>query len=98
MRSASSRAMSRGVRSSGDAGVRILSAELVAASYLTSDSMSRYVVGNQTGPRQFEFPPLIFTSDSAGSYRTSAPPKTNGWSLWYLDRLRRPALDRNSPG
>ena len=32
-----------------------------------NDSMMRNVVGNQIGPRQFELPPFILLSDSAGS-------------------------------
>ena len=27
-------------------------------------------MGNQIGPRQFEFPPKMYVSDSAGEYRT----------------------------
>ena len=34
---------------------------------LVNASMSRNEVGNHTGPRQFELPPLILTSASAGS-------------------------------
>ena len=52
--------------------------------------MIRNVVGNQMGPRQLELPPLILLSDSAGSYRTSPVPNTNGCCSWYLDRLRMP--------
>ena len=38
-----------------------------ALASLRSDSIKRKHVGNQTGPRQFELPPLIFSTASAGS-------------------------------
>src|SRR5271165_13935 len=63
-----------------------------------SDSMSRYVVGNHTGPRQFEFAPFIRSMDSEGSYRRVTSPTWKGGSRWNFDRLRGPAGDRNAAG
>jgi hypothetical protein len=34
---------------------------------LCSDSMIRWLTGNQTGPRQLELPPKTLLVDSAGS-------------------------------
>src|SRR3569623_1824593 len=57
-------------------------------------------VGNQIGPRQFEFPPNIRVDDSAGAYRTvhSRPPieTAYGWAWWYIDSDRTPNGERNS--
>src|SRR5437763_17094648 len=63
---------------------------------LRSDSISRKPVGNQIGPRQFELPPLIFDTASAGSYPTTLSANQNGFSSCAFDRLRTPYLDRNS--
>ena len=68
MRFATSRAMSAGVIAlPPDAGAFTLNSGPNASENFANDSISRYDVGNQIGPRQFELPPLIFTSASAGS-------------------------------
>lgn len=56
--------------------------------------MIRRFIGNQMGPRQFEFPPNILELDSAGRYSTwnSCPSKMKvyGSSAWTRDMERIP--------
>ena len=68
MRLATSRAISAGaIALPPEAGALTLNSGPKASPNFANDSISRYDVGNQIGPRQFEFPPLILTSASAGS-------------------------------
>src|SRR3954463_10439257 len=97
MRLATSRAMSFGVIALPlVAGAVTLNSGPNASVNFENDSISRYDVGNQIGPRQFELPPLILTSASPGSDRTGPEPKLKGCSLWNFDRLRMPPGERNS--
>ena len=66
-----------------------------------SDSMTRKLTGNQTGPRQFELPPKRPDRDSAGLVvdallDAARAGRTNGWSRCTRDSDRMPYGDRNS--
>ena len=65
MRSARSPATWNRFFSSPSASIIILGPSAVPS--LRSDSIIRNEVGNHTGPRQFELPPLIFATASPGS-------------------------------
>lgn len=64
--------------------------------------MRMKLVGNQMGPRQFEFPPNMSVVASPGVYSTwwvsPAYWKMKGFSSWALDRERMPKFERNSLG
>ena len=59
-------------------------------------------MGNQTGPRQLEFPPNMSVVASPGVYGTSwrwpSWTKTKGFAPWALLSERMPKLERNSLG